>query len=175
MSAGVGFTADYPGDVLNALAIGLAADTRESGRKALEVVRARSPELLRMSEQTGEDMLATSIGLIEVLLMSLRSDVELPWSQFEQRARDEGRLRAAQGLPLEALIDVVSIYRRATIELVASPLDVSRRRDEVMAIAQRRLEDVVERLTSRIAQGYLDHLDAEHRARESELYGLATI
>ena len=44
-----------------------------------------------------------------------------------------------------------------------------------MAIAQRRLEDVVERLTSRIAQGYLDHLDAEHRARESELYGLAAI
>jgi diguanylate cyclase (GGDEF)-like protein len=30
-------------------------------------------------------------------------------------------------------------------------------------------------MTSRIAQGYLDHLDAEHRARESELYGLAAI
>jgi diguanylate cyclase (GGDEF)-like protein len=34
---------------------------------------------------------------------------------------------------------------------------------------------VVERLTSCLAQGYLDNLDAEHRARESELYGLATI
>src|SRR3979411_2688999 len=101
----VGFTADYPGDVLNALAIGLAADTAESGRKALEVVRARSPELLRMSEQTGDDMLASTIGFVEVMLMSLRSDVELPWSQFEQRARDEGRLRAAQGVPLESLID----------------------------------------------------------------------
>ena len=172
---GVGFTADYPGDVLNALSIGLAADTTESGKKALEVVKARSPELLRMSEQTGEDLLATSVGFIEVLLMSLRSDVELPWSHFEQRARDEGRLRAAQGVALDALIDVVSIYRRATIELVAAPLDLSRRRDEIMAVAQRRLEDVVERLTSRIAQGYLDHLDAEHRARESELYGLAAI
>ena len=172
---GVGFMADYPGDVLNALSIGLAADTTESGKKALEVVKARSPELLRVSEQTGEDLLATSVGFIEVLLLSLRSDIELPWSHFEQRARDEGRLRAAQGVALEALIDVVSIYRRATIELVAAPLDVSRRRDEIMAIAQRRLEDVVERLTSRIAQGYLDHFDAEHRARESELYGLATI
>jgi len=172
---GVGFTADHPGDVLNALAIGLAADTAESGRKALEVVRVRSPELLRMSEQTGEDLLASSTTFIEVLLKSLRSDVELPWSHFEQRARDQGRLRAAQGVPLEAVIDVVSIYRRATIELIAGPLDVSRRRDEILAIAQRRLEDVVERLTSRIAQGYLDHLDAEHRARESELYGLAAI
>jgi len=171
----MGFTADYPGDVLNALAIGLAADTTESGKKALEVVRARSPELLRMSEQTGEDMLASSTRFIDVLLMALRSDIEVPWSQVEQGAREEGRLRAAQGVALEALMDVVSIYRRATIELISAPLDISRRRHEITAIAQRRLEDVVERLTSRIAQGYLDHLDAEHRSRESELYGLATI
>src|SRR5882762_10088982 len=175
MKGGAGSTADYPGDVLNALAIGLAADTSESGKKALAVVRARSPDLLRLSEQTGEDLLATSVSFIDVLLLSLRSDVELPWSHFEQRARDQGRLRAAQGVPLEALIDVVSIYRRATIELISAPLDASRRRDEIFSIAQRRLADVVERLTSRIAQGYLDHLDAEHRARESELYGLASI
>jgi diguanylate cyclase (GGDEF)-like protein len=175
MKGGAGSTADYPGDVLNALAIGLAADTSESGKKALAVVRARSPELLRLSEQTGEDLLTTSISFIDVLLLSLRSDVELPWSHFEQRARDQGRMRAAQGVPLDALIDVISIYRRATIELIAAPLDVSRRRDEIFALAQRRLEDVVERLTSCIAQGYMDHLDAEHRARESELYGLATI
>src|SRR5260221_13029713 len=106
--AGVGFTADYPGDVLNALAIGLAADATDSGRKALEVVRERSPELLRISEQAGEDPLSSSIRIMDVFLLSLRSDIELPWSHFEQRARDEGRLRAAQGVALEALIDVVS-------------------------------------------------------------------
>jgi diguanylate cyclase (GGDEF)-like protein len=161
--------------VLNALAIGLAADTSQSGKKALEVVRVRSPELLRLTEQTGEDLLESSVSFIDVLLLSLRSDVELPWSEFEQRARDQGRLRAAQGVPLEALIDVVSVYRRAALELIAVPLELSRRRDEIFALAQRRLEDVVERLTSCIANGYLDHLDAEHRARESELYGLAAI
>lgn len=171
----MGSTADYPGDVLNALAIGLSADTSESGRKAFEVVRGRSPELLRLSEQTGEDLQASSIRFIEVLLLSLRSDVELPWSDVEQQARDEGRLRAAQGVPLEALIDVVSIYRRAALELIAGPLETTGRRDEILTIAQRRLEDVVDRLTSRLAQGYLDHLDAEHRAREGELYGLAAI
>src|SRR3977135_2948796 len=175
MNPGNRSTADYPGDVLNALAIGLAADTAESGKKALEVVRGRSPELLRMREQTGEDLLASSATFIEVLLKSLRSDVELPWSEFEQRARDQGRLRAAQGVPLEALIDLVSVYRRAALELIAVPLEVSLRRDEIFALAQRRLEDVVERLTSCIAKGYLDHLDAEHRARETELYGLAAI
>src|SRR5580765_3651069 len=175
MGASSGSTADYPGDVLNALAIGLSADTSESGKKAFEVVRGRSPELLRLTEQTGEDLEATSVRFIEVLLLSLRSDVELPWSDVEQHARDEGRLRAAQGIPLEALIDVVSIYRRAALELISGPLEASGRRDEILTIAQRRLEDVVERLTSRLAQGYLDHLDAEHRAREGELYGLAAI
>jgi diguanylate cyclase (GGDEF)-like protein len=170
----IGSTSDYPGDVLNALAIGLAADASESGKKALEVVRARSPELPRI-EQMGEDLLATSINFIDVLLLSLRSDIEPPWSHYEDRAREQGRLRAAQGVPLASLIDVVSVYRRATIELLAGPLEASPRRDEIFAVAQRRLEDVVERLTSCIAQGYLDHLEAEHRARESELYGLATI
>ena len=174
MNPASGSTADYPGDVLNALAIGLSADTTESGKKALEVVRARSPELPRI-EQTGEDLLATSVSFIEVLLQSLRSDIEPPWLLYEERAREQGRLRAAQGVPLPALIDVVSIYRRATIELLSGPLEVSHRRDEIVAIAQRRLEDVVERLTSCIAQGYLDHLENEHRARESELYGLAAI
>ena len=175
MKSSSGSTADYPGDVLNALAIGLAADTLESGKKALAVVRARSPELPRLSEQAGEDLLATSVNYIDVLLLSLRSDVDTPWARVEQQAREQGRLRAAQGVPLAALIEVVSIYRRATIELLLGPLGASQRRDEIVALAQRRLEDVVERLTTCIAQGYLDHLDSEHRARESELYGLAAI
>ena len=65
----------------------LAADTSQSGKKALAVVRARSSELMRLSEQTGEDLLATSTSFIDVLLLSLRSDLELPWSVFEQKAR----------------------------------------------------------------------------------------
>src|SRR5947199_231123 len=44
-----------------------------------------------------------------------------------------------------------------------------------MALAQSRLEDMTERLTTAIARGFLDHIDEEHRARESEMYGLAAI
>jgi diguanylate cyclase (GGDEF)-like protein len=175
MNPASGSTSGLPGDVLAALASGLAADTTASGKKTLEVVRARSPELVMLSEETGEDLVATSAGFIEMMLASLRSDVELPWTQYEQRSRAFGRLRAAQGVPLEALIDVLAVYRRATIELISMPLHDSPRRDEIFALAQSRLEDVVERLTTSIARGYLDHLDAEHRARESEMYGLAAI
>jgi diguanylate cyclase (GGDEF)-like protein len=170
-----GSTPGYPGDVLAALATGLAADAIESGRKALEVVRARLPELVRLSEETGEDLVTTSAGFIDMLLASLRSDIDLPWAEYEQRSRSYGRLRAAQGVPLESLIDVLAVYRRTTVELISLPLQASPHRNEIFALAQSRLENVAERLTASIARGYLDHLDAEHRARESEIYGLAAI
>ncbi len=112
----------YAVDVLATLASGLGADSLESGKKALEVVRARSPEMVTLSEQTGEDLVTTSAGFIEMLLASLRNDIDLPWAEFEQRSRDYGRLRAAQGLPLESLIDVLAVYRRATMELISLPI-----------------------------------------------------
>lgn len=175
MNPGPGSTFDYPGEVLAALASGLAANTIESGRKTLEVVRARLPELVMLSEETGEDLVATAVGFIDMLLASLRLDVELPWAEYDQRSRSYGRLRATQGVPLESLIDVLAVYRRATNELISLPLQDSPRRDEIFALAQSRLENVAVRLTTSIARGYLDHLDAEHRARESEMHGLAAI
>jgi len=175
MNPGAGSNSDYPGEVLVALATGLAADTAESGRKALEVVRARSPELVLLSEDTGEDLVATSAGFIDMLLASLRSDLELPWTEYDERSRSYGRLRATQGVPLESLIDMLAVYRRATIELISSPLQESPHRDEIFALAQSRLENVAERLTTSITRGYIDHLDAEHRARENEMFGLAAI
>jgi diguanylate cyclase (GGDEF)-like protein len=175
MNPGAGSRSDHPGDVLAALATGLAADTVESGRRTLEVVRARSPELVSLSEGTGEDLVATSAGFIDMLLASLRSDLELPWAEYDERSRAYGRLRAAQGVPLESLIDVLAVYRRATTELISLPLQDSPRRDEIFALAQSRLENVAEQLTTSIARGYIDHLDAEHRARENEMFGLAAI
>src|SRR6202140_5519750 len=174
MNPGAGSVSDS-GDVLAALARGLAADTTESGRKPLEVVRARSPELVHLTEETGEDLVATSAGFIDMLLSALPREGELPWAGYDQRSRSYGRLRAAQGVPLESLIDVLAVYRRATIELISLPLQDSPRRDEIFALAQGRLENVAERLTTSIARGYLEHIDAEHRARENEMFGLAAI
>jgi diguanylate cyclase (GGDEF)-like protein len=175
MNPGAESAADFSGDVLGAIASGLTADARESGKKSLEVVRARSPQLVMLSEQMGEDLVATSAGFIEMMLGSLRADVEMPWAHCEQRAREFGRLRAAQGVPLESLFDVLAVYRRTTFELISLPLQGSPRHDEIVALAQSRLEDVTERLTMAIVSGYLQHLDEEHRARESEMYGLAAI
>jgi len=160
-------------DVLGTLASGLGVDSRESGRKALEVVRARSPELIALGEQTGEDLVTTSAGFM--MLSALRTDLEPPWLEYADRSRDYGRLRAAQGLPLEALIDMLAVYRRVTIELLSRPIQGQPHYDEIIALAQSRIEDVTERLTAAIARGYLDYIDEEHRAREIEMYGLASI
>jgi diguanylate cyclase (GGDEF)-like protein len=175
MNPGAESGGTYAIDVLGTLASGLGVDSVESGRKALEVVRARAPELVTLSEQTGEDLILTSASFIEMMLASLRSDVEPPWNEFEQRSRDYGRLRAAQGLPLESLIDVLAVYRRATIELLSRPIQGKPHYEEILALAHSRLEDVTQRLTSAIAKGFLEHIDEEHRARESEMYGLAAI
>ena len=162
-------------DILNSLAVGLAADSAQTGRKTLTVIRARSPELVRLSEDTGEDLNATSGRFIDILLTSLRSDVDLPWSEYERRTRGYGRLKAAQGIPLDTVLDMLAVYRRATIELITQPIEGTRGRDEISALAHGRLEGVIERLTTCVVRGYLQHLDAEHRAREIELYGLAAI
>lgn len=175
MKPGAGFAGDDPGDILAALASGLAADVTEGGRKAVEVVRARSPELVALSEETGEDLTSMSADFIEILLSSLRMDVEPQWAAYEQQVREYGRLRSAQGVQLESLLDLLAVFRRATLELVSRPLQSSERYDEIVAVAQSRLEDVTERLTASLARGYLEHLDEEHRMREGEMYGLASI
>src|SRR5438094_2449411 len=162
-------------DVLGTLGSGLGVDSRESGRKALEVVRARSPELIALGEQTGEDLVTTSAGFIEMMLSALRTDLEPPWLEYADRSRDYGRLRAAQGLPFEALIDMLAVYRRVTTERLPRPIQGKPHYDEIIALAQSRIEDVTERLTAAIARGYLDYIDEEHRAREIEMYGLASI
>src|ERR1700694_1942910 len=162
---------DDSATLLAAIAVGLAADTRESGKKALGVIKARSPELLHPYEQAGEDLAATAAGVIDVLLASLQSSADLPWFIYEQRARAYGRLRAAQGVPLESLIDVLAILRRVTIELISQPLEGSRQRDEVLAIAQSRIGDGLDRLTACMVRGYLSHVGDE--ARTDHLTGLA--
>src|SRR5256714_10442173 len=157
MNPGAESGGGYAVDVLGTLASGLGVDSRESGRKAMEVVRARSPELIKLSEQTGEDLVTTSAGFIDMLLASLRSDVELPWAEFEQRSRDYGRLRAAQGLPLESLIDVLAVYRRATPQLLSRPIPRKAPHDEIIALAPSRVATIKERLSAAVARGDPTH------------------
>src|SRR5438105_2603219 len=79
MNPGAESGGTYAADVLGTLASGLGVDSMESGRKALEVVRARSPELVMISEQTGEHRARESemYGLAAIVTAMGRS-LDLP-------------------------------------------------------------------------------------------------
>jgi hypothetical protein len=157
---------EHPSEMLTVLARGLAADPAALGAKAVEVLRGRSPELVRWS---GADPVATSAGFMEILVGSLRSDVDMPWKESVRISRQYGRERASQGVPLETLIGELAVYRRATLELITAPIQDGPGRDEVVAYAQSHLEDVVERLTAAIAIGYLDRVKAMNLASRTAL------
>ena len=64
-----------PRHLLSGLAAGLSADVADVARKSLEVIRIRSPELIRHSDEAGEDMMASAVDFIEMLLKIGRAHV----------------------------------------------------------------------------------------------------
>lgn len=157
-----GSVSDHAGELLSALACQLAADPGELGVKALRVWRARSPEVVGLSEGNGEDLVTISADFMAILLGSLRTDIELDWTGCEQRARDYGRRRAVNGVTLESLIDELSVYRRTAIELISAALQDSPLLEQIVAQAHSRLEDVTAHLNQSMTGGYLDRVEAEH-------------
>jgi hypothetical protein len=160
-----GPASDPAGEMLSALVDELEVDPTDLGTRTLRVWRARSPGLVAQSEERGENPVATATRFMEMLLDCLRSDSELNWSECEQSSREYGRLRARQAVPLESLIGELAVYRRATMELISNPLLESSRRDEIVALAQSRLEDVTDHLNQAIAGGYFACVEARRPQR----------
>lgn len=151
---------DPAGDMLSALVDELDQDRIELGQRVLKVWRERSPAVVMQSEERGENPVATAAGFMDMMLDSLGSEADLSWSDCEQRSREYGRRRARQAVPLESLLDELGVYRRATMELISTPLHNDFRRDEIVALAQSRLEDVTDHLTQAIVAGYFDGVEA---------------
>lgn len=150
---------DPAGDILSALVDELEVDPAELGQRALKVWRERSPALVMLSENTGENPVATAAGFMQMLLGSLGSDADLDWSDCEQRSREYGRRRARQAVPLQSLIDELAVYRRATMELISTPLQENAGRDEILTLAQSRLQDVTDHVNQSIVAGYLGFIE----------------
>src|SRR2546428_13561495 len=107
-------------DLLSGLADRLSADSRDSGQVVAESVRTLEPELLRMQKDGGsiDELVRTSVGFLEILFRSLRADSRVPWQQYYTLAREASRRYAEKGIPLEAVMEGLAVFRRSVIARV---------------------------------------------------------
>jgi diguanylate cyclase (GGDEF)-like protein len=160
-------------DLLSELADRLSADTGESGLVAVESVRTIAPEVVKMAkDESIDELVRTSVAFLEVLFRSLHTNSRVPWQEYYAMAREASHRFAEKGVPLEAVTEGLSVFRRSVIARVTEEVSGSAYADEVILLAQGRLGDVIEHLNSSFIRGYLDFTEARHRARQSELHGL---
>jgi diguanylate cyclase (GGDEF)-like protein len=160
-------------DLLSELADRLPADAGESGLVVAESVRSLAPEILKAQKGGSVDELVKiSIKFLELLFRSLRTDPGVPWIEYYGVAREASRRYAEKGIPLEAMMEGLAIFRRTVIARVTDEVAGSELSDEVIRLAQGRVDAVIEHLNSSFTRGYLDYTEARHIARQTELHGL---
>lgn len=160
-------------DLLTELAERLSADAGESGLVAAESVRSLAPEILK-SQKGGsvDELVRTSDKFLRLLFRSLRADSHIPWVEYYGVARETSRRYAEKGIPLEALMEGLAIFRRTVVARVAEEAAGSVDSGNINRQAQARMDDVIEHLNSSFIRGYLDYTEARHIARQTELHGL---
>ncbi|MFI4972406.1 MAG: hypothetical protein ACHP7H_06985, partial [Hyphomicrobiales bacterium] len=160
-------------DLLGDLADRLSDHAAESGIVAAEAVRAIEPELLKgHKDGSVDELIKTSVMFLEILFRSLRTDSKVPWNEYYTVAREASRRYAEKGVPLESLMEGLSVFRRSVLARVTEEVGASPYADEVLLLAQSRVGDVIEHLNSNFIRGYLDFTENRHQARQSELHGL---
>jgi diguanylate cyclase (GGDEF)-like protein len=160
-------------DLLSKLAERLSADAGESGLVAAESVRSLAPEILKFQKGGSVDELVkTSEKFLELLFRSLNADSRIPWVEYYAIAREASRRYAEKGIPLEALMEGLSVFRRSVIARVTEEVAGDVGADEVIRLAHGRVGEVIEHMNSSFIRGYLDFTEARHIARQTELHGL---
>src|SRR5258708_1167418 len=160
-------------ELLAEVADKLSDNASDSGLVAAESVRAIEPDLLKTHKDGSVDELVKpSVAFLEILFRSLRPDSRVPWHEYYTVARETSKRYAEKGVPLEALMEGLAVFRRSVIARVTDEIAGSEYADEVLLLAQSRLGDVIEHLNSSFIRGYLDYTETRHQARQTELHGL---
>src|SRR4029077_13528132 len=155
-------------DLLSELSDRLSAEAGESGLVAAESVRALSPEILKVQpDGSADELVRTSVKFLELLFRSLHAESRVPWTEYYRIARDASRRYAEMGIPLDALMEALTVFRRSVIARVSDEVAGSPLGDEAVRLTQGRVSYVIEHLTSNFIRGYLDYAEARHRARQS--------
>ena len=101
------------GDLLSELADRLSADAGESGLVAAESVRSLAPEVLKVHKDGSVDeLVGISVRFLELLFRALQTESHVPWLEYYAMAREASSRYAEKGIPLEALMEGLTIFRR---------------------------------------------------------------
>src|SRR5450759_5730806 len=145
------------GDLLSELAARLSADAAESGLVAAESVRSLAPEILK-AEPDGsvDELVGNSVKFVERLFRALQTDSNVPWLEYYGIAREASRRYAEKGIPLEALMEALAVFRRSVIARVTEAVAGGEHSEEVIRLTEGRLSAVIEHLNSSFIRGYFD-------------------
>src|SRR5207245_11778568 len=103
-------------DLLAEVADRLSTDATQSGMVVAEAVRAIEPELLKgYKDGSIDELVNMSINFLRALFRSLTADSKLPWPEYYTQAREYARRYAEQGVPLEALMEGLAMFRRTVV------------------------------------------------------------
>src|SRR5487761_1791171 len=150
-------------DLLSKLAERLSADPGESGLVAAESVRSLAPEILK-SQKGGsvDDLVKTSGKFLELLFRSLNVDSHIPWVEYYAIAREASRRYAEKGIPLEALMEGLSVFRRSVIARVTEEVAGGEGSEEVIRRARGRGGGVTDTLITSSTRACLIFTEDRH-------------
>src|SRR5437764_8277182 len=146
-----------PGTPIREVATALLENLDPMTAAMVEGYRRRIPEYPRFLKRHQEDVASVSRGALGVFL-KLVVEGRDPTETELARIRAAGRARAAQGLPLESMLQAYSIGREIAWEHVAEAADKAGVDEEELAATTVVMTHFMEKLALMVTQGYLDHM-----------------
>lgn len=153
-----------PGTPLREIATALLGNLDPLAAAMVEGYRDRIPDYPKLLERHQEDVYAVSraaLGLFLKLVIESRDADERELALI----RRAGRARAAQGLPLESMLQAYSLGREIAWEHLTAAAEQAGVSAEEMEKASEQMTRFMEKLALMVTQGFLDHMQ---RAFEGE-------
>ncbi|HVD00315.1 MAG TPA: sensor domain-containing diguanylate cyclase [Candidatus Dormibacteraeota bacterium] len=158
-----------PGTPLQEIATALLGDLDGLTAEMVEGYRGRIPEYPQFLERHQEDVSAVSRGALGVFL-KLIAEGRDPTDRELLAVRAFGRERAAQGLPLDSMLQAYSIGREIAWEHLTTAAENEGASAEEIEKAAELMTRFMEKVALMVTQGFLDHLrqayEGEHHRME---------
>jgi diguanylate cyclase (GGDEF)-like protein len=158
-----------PGTPIRDIAAGMLADLDRMTAAMVDGYRERIPEYPGFLERHQEDVFAVSRAALNVFL-NLLIEMREPTERELATIRRSGKTRAAQGLPLESMLQAYSIGREIAWDSLTAAAETAGVGQEAVDAAADQMTRFMEKLALMVTQGYLDHLkqayEGEHHRME---------